>query len=59
MSSAYKAASESSGMTSGRSFMNKTNSIGPRILPCGTPDVTEHQLDTAPSITTLCVLPVK
>jgi hypothetical protein len=41
VSSAYKAAVVLSGIESGRSLMNTTKSMGPKILPCGTPDVTE------------------
>ena len=41
VSSAYKAVSDFSGMMSGKSLMNNTNNIGPSMLPCGTPDVTE------------------
>ncbi len=39
--------------------MNSTNSEGPRMLPCGTPEVTGDQLDVTPSTTTLWVLPFR
>ena len=49
MSSAYNAAEVSSGTTFGRSFIKIANRTGPRILPCGTPDVTGAQEDATPS----------
>ena len=39
--------------------MHSKNKSGPKIEPCGTPDVTDNQLDLAPSMTTYCFLPVK
>ena len=34
-------------------FMKTENSSGPRIEPCGTPEVTEQAFDVTPSATTL------
>ena len=34
--------------------MYSKNKSGPKIEPCGTPDVTDSQLDFAPFITTCC-----
>ena len=51
--SAYRAAIFLSGRMSGRSLIKITKRTGPRILPCGTPDVTGAQCDAASSITTL------
>ena len=39
--------------------MYSKNESGPKIVPWGTPDVTDNQLDLAPSMTTFCFLPVK
>jgi hypothetical protein len=52
MSSAYNAAEVSSGSTLGRSFIKIANRTDPRVLPCGTPDVTGAQEDATPSTTT-------
>ena len=35
------------------SFINKTKSKGPRIYPCGTPELTDTESEKEPSITTL------
>jgi hypothetical protein len=53
VSSAYIASEEPLDITSGRSFMKTAKSIGPRILPCGTPEITGTQLDGTPSTTLL------
>ena len=45
--------------TSGRSFINIKNNIGPNTLPCGIPLVTFADFELLPSITTFCDLPVK
>ena len=45
--------------TSGRSFINMKNNIGPNTLPCGIPIVTFADFELLPSITTFCDLPVK
>ena len=41
---------------SGRLFMYKTNNTGPRIDPCGIPDVTLYQFDSFPFTATFCRL---
>ena len=41
--------------TSGMSFMNSTNMVGPMTLPCGTPEITFFHADLSPFITTLCL----
>ena len=38
--------------TSGRDFTYRRNNMGPRIDPCGTPEVTGKGLDVAPNIVT-------
>ena len=53
-SSAYSAEFVLGETLSGRSFMNMTKSNGPRMLPCGTPDVTGDHAEAAPSMTTRC-----
>jgi hypothetical protein len=40
VSSAYSPVEVVGGITSGRSLMNRRKSMGPKILPCGTPEVT-------------------
>ena len=40
------------------SLMKMSNSIGPRTLPCGTPDSTAAGSDASPFSTTFCVLSV-
>jgi hypothetical protein len=44
VSSAYIASEEYWDIASGRSFMKKAKSIRPKILPCGTPEITGTQL---------------
>ena len=39
-------------MTSGRSFMYIENSMGPRTVPCGTPEVTGIGEEIEPSMIT-------
>ena len=42
--------------TSGMSFMNSTNMVGPMALPCGTPEITFFHADRlSPFIATLCL----
>ncbi|CAB4035867.1 Hypothetical predicted protein, partial [Paramuricea clavata] len=53
VSSAYIAFEEPLDISSGRSFMKIAKSIGPKILPCGTPEIIGTQLDGTPSTTTL------
>jgi hypothetical protein len=53
VSSAYNAAEVSFGSTFERSFIKIANRTGPKILPCGTPDVTGAKEDATPSTTTL------
>ena len=55
-SSAYKPDDVAWGMTSGRSLINKRKSMGPRMLPCGTPEVIGDHPEATP-ITTRCVRP--
>ena len=43
---------------SSKSFMHTKNIIGPSTDPCGTPVMTDFQLETSPSTTTLCFLSV-
>ena len=43
----------------GMSLTKSKNSKGPKIDPCGTPDVTGRKSDDSLSITTLCLLPDK
>ena len=40
VSSAHIPVDVDSGMTSGKSLMKSKKSIGPKMLPCGTPEVT-------------------
>ena len=40
VSSAYSPLEVVGGITSGRSLINRRKSMGPKILPCGTPEVT-------------------
>ena len=37
---------------SGKEFTYRRNNMGPRIDPCGTPEVTGKGLDVAPNIVT-------
>ena len=39
----------------GRSFMCKRKSIGPKTVPCGTPESTSTRPDDTPSTTTHCL----
>ena len=39
--------------------MYSKNKSGPKNEHCGTPDVTDNQLDLAPAMTTCCFPPVK
>ena len=41
-------------MPSCKSFINRTNSKGPKMDPWGTPDRTDFEEDLTPSNTTLC-----
>ena len=43
----------------GMSLTKSKNSKGPKIDPCGTPDVTGRKSDNSLSITTRCLLPDK
>ncbi|KAH3782170.1 hypothetical protein DPMN_160082 [Dreissena polymorpha] len=36
------------------SFMNKRNNVGPKTVPCGTPEVALDRLEDSPSMTTCC-----
>ena len=54
-----KATYMSVGVVAGRSLINSTKSNGPKMLPCGTPEVTCDQVDATPLTTTLCVLSVR
>ena len=59
VSSAYIASEEPPDIASERSFMKIAKSIGPKILPCGTPEITRAQPDGTPSTTTLWVRQLK
>ena len=39
----------------GRSFICKRKSIGPKTVPCGTPESTSTRLEDTPSTTTHCL----
>ena len=52
VSSAYSPVYVDSGMTSGRSLTKSKKSIGPKMLPCGTPEVTGDHEEPVPSTTT-------
>ena len=52
VSSAYSPDDADSGMTSGKSLMKSKKSIGPKMLPCGTPEVTKDLDEAAPAVTT-------
>ena len=41
---------------SGRSFIKMRNKRGPRMLPCGPPDITGNKLDLLPLIEIHCSL---
>ena len=51
VSSAYSPVDVDSGMTSGKSLMKSKKSIGPKMLPCGTPEVTGDHDEAALSTT--------
>ena len=38
--------------------MNRRKSMGPKMLPCGTPEVTGDHSEATPSTTTRCVRPI-
>ena len=48
VSSAHSPVDVHSGMTSGRSLMKSKKSIGPKMLPCGTPEVKGDHDEAAP-----------
>jgi hypothetical protein len=52
VSSAYSPVDVDSGVASGRSLMKSKKSIGPKMLPCGMPEVTGDRGEAAPSTTT-------
>ena len=52
--SSAKAATFESTMEEGRSLVYKRKSSGPRMEPCGTPDITGSAVDVAPRISVCC-----
>ena len=56
VSSAYRAMFVPSLMQSDISLINSTNNSGPRIDPCGTPEVTSLRPDLLPFTRTHCFL---
>ena len=59
VSSAYVPRPVPSGSTSSQSFVYKITSLGPRILPCGTPDVISDDEEDCPPTTAWILRPVK
>ena len=57
--SAYVPKPVPSGTTSLQSFVYKINSVGPRILSCGTPDVISDDEEDYPPTTAWILRPVK